>query len=67
MNYKVLRQQIDGIQIRPDQHVSVTCARRLRSSTACSILQIHGFEHVYNLTGGMSAWKAAKLPTVKCR
>lgn len=65
MNYKVLRQSINELDIQPDQHVSVTCARGLRSSTACSILQMHGYQHVYNLTGGMSAWKAAKLPTVK--
>ena len=65
MNYKTLRQNIESLHIHPNQHVSVTCARGLRSSTACSILQMHGYEHVYNLTGGMSAWKAAKLPMVK--
>ena len=42
----------------------MTCAGGIRSSTACSILQRNGYEHVHNLTGGMAAWKAARLPMV---
>jgi len=64
MNYKFLRQQIDEVTVKPDQHVSVLCARGLRSSTACSILLMNGYKHVHNVTGGMSAWKAAKLPMI---
>ncbi len=64
MNYKVLPGRIDQLALQPDQHISVLCARGLRSSTACSILMRHGYEHVYNITGGMTAWKAAALPVV---
>lgn len=61
MNYKFLREKIDSLALKPDDHVSVLCARGLRSSTACSILLMNGFKHVHNVTGGMSAWAAAGL------
>ena len=35
-----------------------------RASIAASFLQRNGYEDVSNVVGGMSAWKAAKLPTV---
>lgn len=44
--------------------VAIVCGGGLRSSTGASILLRHGFEKVYNITGGMGAWKAAGLPTV---
>ncbi len=64
MNYKVLRERIDQLTCTPDQHISIVCARGLRSSTAASILLQHGFNHIYNITGGMTAWKAAALPMI---
>lgn len=64
MSFKVLDQRLDEIGIGPDEPVSVVCAHGIRSSTACSILLRRGFEKVHNVTGGMSAWNAAGLPTV---
>ncbi len=64
MSYKVLGNRLGDIAIEPHDRLSVVCAGGLRSSTACSILLRSGFENVYNVTGGMSAWKAAKLPMV---
>jgi hydroxyacylglutathione hydrolase len=64
MNYKYLSGRIGQLQIQPEDHVSILCARGLRSSTACSILLMNGYKHIYNVTGGMSAWSSAGLPTI---
>jgi rhodanese-related sulfurtransferase len=34
----------------------------VRSATAAAILTGLGFEHVWNLKGGMLEWKDARLP-----
>jgi hydroxyacylglutathione hydrolase len=49
---------------RPDASVAVTCATGYRSTVAASILLRHGYRRVSNLSGGMTAWEAAGLPTV---
>ncbi len=60
--------QLDGLVTElpfgREDAVAVVCARGVRSSTAASILLRHGFKRVYNITGGMTAWNAANLPTV---
>lgn len=43
----------------------VYCKSSGRSSKACNMLSEFGFEKIYNLTGGIDAWKAAGLSTVK--
>lgn len=45
--------------------VVVTCSVGHRASLAASILRRHGFEHVDNLLGGMTAWKKLELPMEK--
>jgi hydroxyacylglutathione hydrolase len=37
--------------------LAVLCASGQRSSLACSILQRHGFTGLFNVEGGMDAWK----------
>jgi hydroxyacylglutathione hydrolase len=44
--------------------VITQCESGGRSSIAASLLEQHGFSHVLNLTGGLSAWRAAQLPIV---
>ncbi len=63
LNYKFLPEQIGQLELDPKDPISVVCGGGLRSSTACSILMQHGFEDLYNTTGGMTAWVAAGLPT----
>ncbi len=41
----------------------VYCGSGKRSTTACGILVSNGFTNVYNMTGGLNAWKAAGYPT----
>ena len=43
----------------------VYCRSGNRSSQALSVMEDFGFREVYNLLGGIKAWTAAGLPTVK--
>ena len=43
----------------------VYCRSGNRSNGAGSILKKHGFENVYNLGGGITAWQSANLPLSK--
>jgi hydroxyacylglutathione hydrolase len=45
-----------------DRPLLVYCAGGYRSAIAASLLQTHGFSHVSEITGGITAWEAAKLP-----
>lgn len=54
--------QIDQLALTHDQSIAVTCATGKRSSTAISIMLRHGYKNLYNVTGGMEAWKKAGLP-----
>jgi len=45
--------------------VFVYCAAGVRSEGAAQALVDLGFKQVYDLQGGMNAWKKAKMPIVK--
>jgi hydroxyacylglutathione hydrolase len=49
-------------EIPREKPVALHCAGGDRSTLGASILQHHGFENVYNVTGGISAWEEADLP-----
>lgn len=51
-------------EVPRNRAVVVHCAGGYRSSIAVSILQMHGFEDVTELAGGIAAWEAAKFPSV---
>lgn len=57
-----LQQQFE--QVPRDRPIAVICGSGYRASIASSFLQREGFPDVANVIGGMSAWKAADLPTV---
>ncbi|NOZ58375.1 MAG: rhodanese-like domain-containing protein [Euryarchaeota archaeon] len=40
------------------------CRSGMRSSRACEILREHGFKKLYNVRGGITAWKRAGFRTV---
>jgi hydroxyacylglutathione hydrolase len=46
-----------------DKPVAVVCGSGYRASIAASFLKREGYEDVTNVVGGMTAWKAAALPT----
>jgi hydroxyacylglutathione hydrolase len=51
-------------EIPRDRRIAVHCAGGYRSSAAASILHQHGFTNLIEMTGGLAAWEAAKLPLV---
>jgi len=54
--------ELEEFKSRP---VIVSCRSGKRSASACSTLHKQGFETVYNMGGGIMAWKNANLPLTK--
>jgi hydroxyacylglutathione hydrolase len=52
-------------EVPTDRPVAVICGSGYRSSAAASLLQHHGHPHVFNVLGGMTAWKNASLGMTK--
>jgi glyoxylase-like metal-dependent hydrolase (beta-lactamase superfamily II)/rhodanese-related sulfurtransferase len=50
-------------ELPADRPKAVMCAGGLRSSTVISALERHGVRNCLNVTGGMTAWIKAGLPT----
>ncbi len=50
---------------RKDKPVIVYCETGNRSASAAAMLRKHGFTRVFNLSGGMKAWRDAGLPVEK--
>ncbi|MDG6774400.1 rhodanese-like domain-containing protein [Thiomicrorhabdus sp. ZW0627] len=57
-----LAKNLDRISVEKDAPILVYCMTGARSSRAASILVKSGFTNVYNLSGGITAWKNAGLP-----
>jgi hydroxyacylglutathione hydrolase len=57
--------QSRSVELEYDRPTLVVCGSGYRASIAASFLQRQGFSDVANVLGGMTAWKAAELPTVK--
>ncbi|UCF68174.1 MAG: hypothetical protein JSV80_02415 [Acidobacteriota bacterium] len=65
LNFKHIPLRLHELPLERNQRVAVICASGRRSSTACSVLRNHGFEHVCNVAGGMIAWHGAGLDVVR--
>jgi glyoxylase-like metal-dependent hydrolase (beta-lactamase superfamily II)/rhodanese-related sulfurtransferase len=48
-----------GIDLGKGRHITTVCRSGYRSNVAGSFLKSAGYEHVFSLIGGMTAWKAA--------
>jgi hydroxyacylglutathione hydrolase len=55
--YYFIEQQVQ--ELEASQPLAVTCASGQRSTIACSLLQRHNFTELFNIVGGMDAWKNA--------
>ena len=60
-----LDQHLSELEKFKQRPIIVVCASGNRSSGACGKLKKAGFEKVYNLSGGVSAWAGANLPMTK--
>jgi rhodanese-related sulfurtransferase len=49
----------------PNDEILVYCRSGLRSSAALEFLNEHGYSKVYNMVGGIVAWKNAGYPTIE--
>ena len=54
--------RLDSLNLSKEQSIAITCATGKRSSTAVSIMLREGYKNLYNVTGGMEAWKSANFP-----
>jgi hydroxyacylglutathione hydrolase len=52
-------------RLDPQRAVAVYCGSGFRASIAASQLKRHGFTHVSNIPGSITAWKAADYPLEK--
>lgn len=50
----------NGIDLDSQRHITTVCASGYRSNIAGSFLKARGYEHVFSLIGGMTAWSAAQ-------
>ena len=54
--------QLSKFEAFKEKPIVVYCQTGARSAKAAGILSKHGFTQVYNLRGGILAWKTAGLP-----
>lgn len=52
-------------ELPKDSAIHIICGTGYRSSVASSVLARAGFQQIFNVTGGMTAWHEHKLPTVR--
>jgi rhodanese-related sulfurtransferase len=57
-----VEEQLPSLEKRKSHPIIVTCQTGARSVPACKTLSKAGFEHVFNMTGGMQSWEDNKLP-----
>jgi len=61
----LLDQNIKQLGEDRERPILVVCRSGQRSARAAGILKKHGFNHIYNLAGGLMAWEKEGLPLHK--
>ena len=56
MNFKEMGPAASKFPVIQTDPLALICASGMRSSTAASLLRLHGFGDIRNVTGGMKAW-----------
>lgn len=60
-----LKDKAQDLEKYKDRPIIMVCANGIQVGGACETLRKEGFENLYKLTGGMSAWTGDNLPVVK--
>lgn len=60
-----LSDRLKELEKHKGKPIIVGCRSGQRSAHACSVLKKNGFATVYNLSGGIMAWKSDNLPLTK--
>ena len=53
------------MELNPLYEILVYCRTGVRSARAMQILRENGYSKIYNMAGGIEAWRQAGYPTVK--
>lgn len=56
-----IAQQVDSLREHGDRPIILSCRSGSRSEMACRYLRESGVSNVYNLAGGVTAWRRADL------
>jgi len=59
------KDRLKELEKHKSEPIIVGCKTGQRSGQACAILKKAGFEKVYNLSGGVTAWQTDNLPLTK--
>lgn len=59
---KALKESTQFLQKYKKRPIIVYCDKGISAKEAVLVLKKDGFEHVYNLNGGLGGWKEEKLP-----
>lgn len=62
---KYLSDQMRKMEKHRSRPIITVCRTGQQSAGASAVLRKHGFERVYNLSGGILAWQNASLPLTK--
>ncbi len=65
INFPLDKIENDSGKLDKSKPVYIICQTGRRSQKAAEILEKQGFNELYNVTGGTSAWISANLPTEK--
>lgn len=60
-----LTERINELRKYQQKPVLVSCRSGMRTANACGQLKKAGFTRIYNLKGGIDAWKQANLPVTR--
>ena len=60
-----LEARIDELARHMDHEIIVYCKSGIKSEDACDMLDSHNFTKVYNMLGGITAWKNNEYPVIK--
>ncbi|MGM0565080.1 MAG: rhodanese-like domain-containing protein [Pseudomonadota bacterium] len=65
ISYSELSDRLDEIDNNVERPVLICCKGGMHSPDAARLLKQKGFQHLYVLSGGITAWKADNMPLEK--
>lgn len=62
---KQVPEQLDKLKKYRGRPIIAACRTGQLAGSVCNVLRKNGFEQVYNLQGGLTAWEGANLPLTR--
>ncbi len=63
--YSRIGYEIENLKQHAEKPIILSCRSGRRSEFVCKLLKEFGFSRVYNLSGGIEAWRRASRPLVR--